>query len=696
MVVKISASENGIVAESGPLRLIVNDRLVFKPCLLKGSGRISPVSTEGAAGPAFHARLGGYLVDAFRVDWDRVEMADFSDSAGSGKVLTLHAAADQYGNPLYPAVRIALRLTLQFFDNLPGVVAARAEFTNRGEKALSIDELVSFAFRLDRRLLDPQEPSWRFASYQGSAVRWSEDYSLVWTDAATDRENFVGLDPRRPGAGDGAGAPIVDLWTPRVGLAVASAEPTPVWVSLPVRAAGDGLVEVCLSQRPEARLGQKTVLAPGETVSTIRSAMILHELDFHDALRSYAGLLRGQGVDIPASSAEDCYRPYWKSWGFGLDFKLDQIYQALEEIREFGIEMAMLDDGWFTFYGDWQPNPAEGKFPGGEKDMRAFVKRVKKAGFLTSLWWYPQGVSPQSLLENVHPEWLVQNQDGSLPLCQRRLHYLCPAYQPAVDYVAGLVEKFMGDWGYDGLYIDTTGLSAVPPCFNPAHGHATPLDSFTGQPHLFRAIYETAQRLKPGSPVEMCICSLPHDPFKMPYYNVANASDPVNLTQVRRRIKVEKAWRGGTFCVGDCYQIPIHEWDEWSCPESFESAFGSGAQLTTLYSSLTPVQRDKWKRWFGLYRQYYLSRGEYLNLYDIAFDRPEGHVVRKDGRLYYAFFAERWPRTRPLELRGLDPGKRYRVTDYVNQVDLGIVIGSQPLLQRAFAGNLLLEVTPAD
>ncbi|HLA40044.1 MAG TPA: alpha-galactosidase [Candidatus Glassbacteria bacterium] len=696
MVVKITASAEGLVAESGPLRLIVNDRLGFKPQLMKDGSYISPVSTEAPARPAFHLRLGGYLVDGFRADWNRVRISDFADSSGSGKEVALFATAEQYGKLLYPAVRVEQSLSLRFFDNLPGVVAAQATFTTRGERALSIDELVSFFFRLDRRLVNPDEPSWRFASYQGSAMRWGDDYSLVWTDAATDRENFMGFDPLRPGLGEGAGAPIVDLWTPRVGLAVASAEAEPVWASLPVRAAGDGLIEVSLNQKPEERFGQKTVLAPGESVSTLCSAMILHELDFHDALRSYTGLLRGHGVKIPLSSAEDCYRPYWKSWGFGLDFTLEQIYGALEEIKEFGIEMAMIDDGWFTTYGDWYVNPAPGKFPGGDKDMRAYVRRVKKAGFLTSIWWYPQGVSPESDLAAKHRDWLVTNQDGSLPVCQRKLHYLCPVYQPAMDYVVSLVEKFLGDWDYDGLYIDTTGLSAVPPCFNPVHAHHSPLDSFTGQSLLYRAIYETAQRIKPGCPVEMCVCSLPHDPFKMPYYNVANASDPVNLAQVRRRVKVEKAWRGGSFCVGDCYQIPFHEWDEWSCPQSFESAVGAGAQLTTLYSSLSPAQHAEWKHWFGLYKKLYLSRGEYLNLYDIAFDRPEGHVVARDGRLYYAFFAERWPRSRPIELRGLEPGKRYRVTDYANNVDFGIISGSQPTLNRAFAGSLLLEVAPKE
>ena len=680
--------------ETAKLALEIDGRLCIRPLLRTPGGELSPVAGGGAGKPAFHAWLGGALIDNFRVDWGKVNSGDFSDAAGGGKKLTLTALADQYGQAFYPSLKVEMQVMLYFYDKLPQLVAGEAVFTNRGPQALSIDRLVGHCYRLDRRLLDPGQPSWSFASYMGAARRWGESYSLIWTDAATDRENFMGLDPARPAAGEGGGTPLVDLWTPQCGLAGASAETCPQWINLPVRTGKDGLVEVSVCQEPQARFGQKTVLAPGESCSTIRSAVILHRLDFHDALRGYADLLRTRGVNIPLDSPPACYEPYWKSWGFGLDFTLEQIYGALEEIKSFGIKMAMLDDGWFTWYGDWKPTCAKGKFPGGEPDMRKFVKRLKAAGLKTSLWWYPQGVSPESDLAREHPEWLITNQDGTLPRCQRKLYYLCPECPEAVAHVVGLVEKILGDWDYDGLYIDTTGLIAVPPCFNPAHKHDSPLDSFQRQAGLFKAIYERAQALKPGCPLEMCICSLPHDPFKMPYYNVANASDPVNLPMVRRRIKVEKAFRGPSFCVGDCYQIPIHEWEEWSVPESFESAVGTGAQATTLYSALTESQREKWRRWFGIYNALGLSSGEYLNLYDIAFDKPEAHVVRKNGSLYYGFFVERWPRNKPLALRGLERVKSYRVTEYASGRELGTISGSQPEIRCAFAGSLLLKAEP--
>jgi alpha-galactosidase len=84
-----------------------------------------------------------------------------------------------------------------------------------------------------------------------------------------------------------------------------------------------------------------------------------------------------------------------------------------------------------------------------------------------------------------------------------------------------------------------------------------------------------------------------------------------------------------------------------------------------------------------------LSRGEYLGgLYDIGFDRPETHAIRKAAGMYYAFFAPEW--NGKVELRGLE-NRSYRVTDYENGRDLGMVRGGAAALEVSFHKHLLLE-----
>ena len=62
---------------------------------------------------------------------------------------------------------------------------------------------------------------------------------------------------------------------------------------------------------------------------------------------------------------------------------------------------------------------------------------------------------------------------------------------------------------------------------------------------------------------------------------------------------------------------------------------------------LTPEREALWRKWIALYNELMLPRGHLSRrLYDIGFDKPEAHVVEKDGRLYYAFYAPSLARPR--------------------------------------------------
>lgn len=592
-------------------------------------------------------------------------------------------------------ITILRQTTILLPMDFPNTAAFQTTYTNRGNRTVKIDSI--HIQRLDFNadgLGDGKSDTVPLTSFQGGVTAWGNDYAVIPLEEGFTRQNFQGIHKTEDDEFIGGGIPLIDVWGSNMGIALCHLDQKPRWVSLPVAVGQGGAMEMGIVETPEEQLGMKARLKPGEQFTSVMNAVVFHELDYYNALKTYSNLLRARGIAIPKESPAGAHDPYWKSWGFALDFTLEEIYAILPELREIGVRVANLDDGWFDYYGDWDVNRSKGKFPRGESDMLAFVDRLHTEGFKTNLWWHPLGVSPESKLTQNTPEYLVMDANGQYVEDKRGLYQLCPAYQPALQHVQKLVERFVGKWKYDGLYSDTRGLSAVPPCFNPVHGHQRPLESFEQLPRVFEVINTTLKDLNKNALHEVCICAAPHSPYNMPYYDIANASDPVNLEQTRRRIKVEKALHGPSYAVGDCYQVPDDEWSGFSVAQSFESAVGIGAQATTFYTDLDPKQKKIWKRWFKLYNEMELSSAEYMNLYDIVHDKPEAHVVEKQGTLYYGFFAELWSKEDSLRLRGLKPGIDYAVYDYGNQRDLGTLNGDEPILHLGFKGHLLLKVTP--
>ena len=137
--------------------------------------------------------------------------------------------------------------------------------------------------------------------------------------------------------------------------------------------------------------------------------------------------------------------------------------------------------------------------------------------------------------------------------------------------------------------------------------------------------------------------------------NQSVASDPESSWQVRLKGKTLKALMGASAAyAGDHVELSDRG-------DDFASTVGIGAVVSTKFTwpadprpenglLLTPAKETEWRRWIALYKEKRLPEGGYRGeLYDIAFDRPEAHVVEKDGQLYYAFYADRWDG--PIELR---------------------------------------------
>jgi alpha-galactosidase len=594
-----------------------------------------------------------------------------TDAFGAGERLAL---TGQSGD-----LRKSISVTL--YADFPSLAIFDVEYSNTGTAALSIRSWTNHQYSL---ISLPTARGPAFWSYQSGSYEKRPDWVLPLRPGFR-QENFLGMN-----ASDyGGGTPIVDVWRKDIGLAVGHVEPGPRLISLPV-------------SMPDARHAGMAVrshkdqtLEPGEHFHTLRTFVSVHQGDYFRTLTEYRRLMMRQGFQM-ASAPDSAFGPIWCAWGYGRSVKLKQVYDTLPTVKKMGFSWVTLDDGWQNNCGDWAVDPK--KFPHGDADMKALVDRIHEEGFKAQLWWSPLSVVPDSQLLKEHPDFLLLNKDGS----KRKISwwnsfYLCPADRAVVDYHKALVRKILGEWGFDGLKLDGQHMNAVPPCYNPAHHHKRPEDSVEALPDFFREIYETARSVKPDALVEFCPCGTAYSFFTMPHFNMSVASDPESSFQIRSKGKTLKALMGDNVpYFGDHVELSDGAID-------FASTVGVGGVVGTQFalpdlvkkhttSDLTPEREKVFEKWLQIYKEKMLSRGEYLGeLYDIGFDRPEAHVIRKDKEMYYAFFARHW--SGPIELRGLHD-RTYHIVDYVNHKDFGSVHGPKATISAEFNKHLLLEAQP--
>jgi alpha-galactosidase len=404
---------------------------------------------------------------------------------------------------------------------------------------------------------------------------------------------------------------------------------------------------------------------------------------------------------IPDSS----YGAIWCAWGYERNFTPEQIYGTLPKAKELGFEWAVLDDGWQRAEGDWRLDPA--KFPRGDADMKAFTTRIKADGMRPRLWLAPLAVDPGTDLLRDHPDMLLLDQDGAAQnVSWWNAFTMCPAYQPTVDYFRGVVRKIIGDWGYEGLKLDGQHLNGVAPCYNPAHKHARPEESYEKLQDFWKAIYNEAISINPEAVVEICPCGDSFAFHNIPAMNNTPASDPESSWQVRSKGKTFKALIGPSAPFsGDHVELSDDHRD-------FASTYGIGAIPSTKFTwpkdtdkptdtlppggfMLTAEKEALWRKWIGLYRANMLAKGTYRgDLYDIGFDKPEAHAVEKDGAMHYAFYAEKnKPWSGSITLRGLGKG-RYTLIDSFTGAALGTATAARNTIPATFEHFLLVRATP--
>ena len=335
-------------------------------------------------------------------------------------------------------------------------------------------------------------------------------------------------------------------------------------------------------------------------------------------------------------------------------------------------------------------------------ELKAFnhkrIQRIMtKYGLKAKIWWTPLAADPHSKALEDNPDMRVFQEDESPQfITWWDAYYLSPSKKETIEHTKETLQLFMKEWGFDGLKMDGQHMNAVGFDYSLDHPESAP----ESLPNFFQMIYNKARDYNPNAVVENCPCGTCMSYFNMASMNQAVSSDPESSWQIRHKGKTYKALIPNTAYYGDHVELSDNG-------EDFASSFGIGAVLGTKFTwpkdnpytedgnsyLLTPEREKKWKKWFSLYHTKMLSKEKYLgNLYDIGYDKPETHVIKKNSTYYFAFYAKNW--NGEIELRGLDINTTYTVVDYFHTKNLGEVSTKKPVIDVYFKDFLLLEVKP--
>jgi len=185
------------------------------------------------------------------------------------------------------------------------------------------------------------------------------------------------------------------------------------------------------------------LLQPGESFQTPEVATVYSANGLGDMSRTYHKLYRTR---LCRGRFRDQVRPVlinnWEATYF--DFTADKIENIARTGQELGIELFVLDDGWFgkrnndrSSLGDWFVNAS--KLPLGLENL---VERVRKLDMQFGLWFEPEMISPDSDLYRAHPDWCLHVAHRNRTEARNQL-ILDLSRQEVCDYIVKVVSDIL-------------------------------------------------------------------------------------------------------------------------------------------------------------------------------------------------------------------------------------------------------------
>jgi alpha-galactosidase len=284
---------------------------------------------------------------------------------------------------------LRLALTYTVFED-SNVIARRATLYNDSTEEVTIKNLASAQLDLD-----------------------TDDWKLVTFDGAWSRERYMHERPLAPGIminDSKSGVSSADH-NPCIFLTKENGET--IGMNLIYSSNHRELVETSPYGKVRVLTGINPatfswVLAPQDRFQTPEAILTYSPDALNGASQNFHHFINNHIIRGPWKFRE---RPVlinnWEATYF--KFTEDKLINLAKESANLGIELFVLDDGWFglrnddtTSLGDWTVNPK--KLPSGLENLSLEVHRL---GMMFGLWVEPEMVSIESQLYKKHPDWMI-------------------------------------------------------------------------------------------------------------------------------------------------------------------------------------------------------------------------------------------------------------------------------------------------
>ena len=383
----------------------------------------------------------------------------------------------------------------------------------------------------------------------------------------------------------------------------------------------------------------------------------------------------------------------WENTGF--DFNEEILANLMKEAKHLGVDMFLLDDGWFANkyprkddkagLGDWEVTHS--KLPGG---VPALVKAAKEAGVKFGIWIEPEMVNPKSELFEKHPDWAIHDENRKIYYYRNQL--VLDLSNPQVqDYVYNVVDKLMKE-NPEIAFFKWDCNSPITNIYSPY------LKDKQGNLYIdhVRGVYNVMRRVKENYPnVPMMLCSgggARCDYEALKYFTefwCSDNTDPVERVYIQ--------WGFSQFFPAKAMCAHVTSWNKntsvkFRTDVASMCKLGFDIGLKDMSADELEYCQDAVANWKRL--QPAIMDGEQYRLVSpYKSNHMAVNYVSQDKGKAVLFAYDVYPRFQEklmaVKLQGLDPHKMYRVEE------INLMPGVESTLKangKVYSGDYLMKV----